>query len=335
MNQRIEFIDLAKGICIMLVVQIHVFGDTSWDIFKEMSVFRMPLYYFLSGIFFKTYGSFAFFVKKKTNRLLIPFLFFYICSILPLHFVFDFYIPQKEITFKTFFFSDYGRLYHQYNGAIWFLVSLFISNVYFYLVYSLAKGRCNYMIMLAILCGLLGFYANNFDIYMPLWFDTSLTALPFFVLGYVFRQKTSFLSSEFRRSHFMYAFCSLFMLVCVILFNFMFETHIIEYDTNTYNLSWIRLYTGGMSGLLLVLIIAKRVNYLYIISYIGRYSIVVLCTHLIYLFIIRNILYQFNILQEDGCINFLVYLVIMMLSIPTIYFGIKYLPYIFAQKDVI
>lgn len=335
MKQRIEFVDLAKGICIMLVVQIHVFGDSSYELFKDMSVFRMPLYYFLSGIFFKTYGDFTFFIKKKVNRLLIPFIFFYICSILPLHFVFDFYLPKKEVTFGTFFFSDYGRLYHHYNGAIWFLVSLFIANIYFYFIYSLVKGRFNYMIIMAFFCGLIGFYMNKMNIYIPLWLDTSLTALPFFVLGYMFRQKTSLLSPEFSRSHFMYALCSLFLLVCVILFNYIKKTHLVDYDTNTYNLSWMRLYIGGISGLLLVLLIAKKVNYLYIISYLGRYSIVVLCTHLVYLFIIRNIFYQFNIPQDNGYINTIVYIIIMLLSLPTIKFGIKYLPYFFAQKDMV
>lgn len=53
MKKRIEFIDLAKGICILLVVQIHVYGDTSYTFFNAMTIFRMPLYFFLSGIFLK------------------------------------------------------------------------------------------------------------------------------------------------------------------------------------------------------------------------------------------------------------------------------------------
>ena len=67
MANRIEFIDLAKGICILLVVQIHVYGDTSVDVFKMMSLFRMPLYFVLSGLFFKTYDGFFSLFKKKTS----------------------------------------------------------------------------------------------------------------------------------------------------------------------------------------------------------------------------------------------------------------------------
>lgn len=75
MSQRIEFVDLAKGICISLVVLFHVFGDLSGDVIQLMNLFRMPLYFVLSGLFFKTYDGLIPFIKKKTNKLLITFFF--------------------------------------------------------------------------------------------------------------------------------------------------------------------------------------------------------------------------------------------------------------------
>lgn len=83
MEQRIEFIDLAKGFCILLVILAHVFGDTSGTFIEMMDVFRMPLYFILSGLFFKTYGGIFPFFKKKTNKLLIPFICSYLFIILP------------------------------------------------------------------------------------------------------------------------------------------------------------------------------------------------------------------------------------------------------------
>lgn len=68
MTKRIEYIDLAKGICIMLVVLLHVFGDMSGTVIKIMNLFRMPLYFVLSGLFFKQYEGFYSFLKKKTNK---------------------------------------------------------------------------------------------------------------------------------------------------------------------------------------------------------------------------------------------------------------------------
>lgn len=54
MKQRIEYIDLMKGVCITLVVMFHsgiTFHDNLID--PMLRVFRMPLYFFLSGLFFQ------------------------------------------------------------------------------------------------------------------------------------------------------------------------------------------------------------------------------------------------------------------------------------------
>ena len=70
-KQRIEFIDLTKGLCISLVVlfHIHCFETTTET---ALRFFRMPLYYFLSGIFFREYAGLLSFSVKKINKLIIP-----------------------------------------------------------------------------------------------------------------------------------------------------------------------------------------------------------------------------------------------------------------------
>ena len=68
MQQRIEFIDLAKGICIILVVLLHIVPSAN---IPELRFIRIPLYFILSGLFFKDYGSFRNFLKKKVNNILL------------------------------------------------------------------------------------------------------------------------------------------------------------------------------------------------------------------------------------------------------------------------
>ena len=78
---RYAFVDLAKGICIMLVVWHHVvstWGLETYPLKEAVSSFRMPLYFFLSGLFFKEYAGFFDFCKRKINKLLIPFAFFFV-----------------------------------------------------------------------------------------------------------------------------------------------------------------------------------------------------------------------------------------------------------------
>ena len=69
---RIQWVDLAKGICMILVVWIHVrihyrsfhFVKFNW-VALVCYYFRMPLYFFLSGLFFKTYDSYRTFLGDK------------------------------------------------------------------------------------------------------------------------------------------------------------------------------------------------------------------------------------------------------------------------------
>ena len=79
-SDRVEFIDLAKGICILLVVFSHSAFDYGNRFDTAMTSFRMPLYFVLSGLFFKEYHGFGEFFVKKVNKLFIPFAFFYVLS---------------------------------------------------------------------------------------------------------------------------------------------------------------------------------------------------------------------------------------------------------------
>ena len=76
-KKRIEFIDLAKGVCILQVILIHC--GYSFEP-AGLRALRVPLYFVLSGMFFKDYGGFISTVWKKTNKLIIPFLFFFLLA---------------------------------------------------------------------------------------------------------------------------------------------------------------------------------------------------------------------------------------------------------------
>lgn len=71
---RIQYIDLAKGFGIMLVVVYHIYYHLhNMQVIMPISLFMLPLFFFLSGLFFKEYGSFSDFIVRKINKLLIPF----------------------------------------------------------------------------------------------------------------------------------------------------------------------------------------------------------------------------------------------------------------------
>ena len=167
-----------------------------------------------------------------------------------------------------------------------------------------------------------------------MWFDSALTAMPFFLFGYLLRCYSDVLYGSLSKKDILLTIVSLIVLISVYMYDKYQGESVIAFGENTFNITFMSLYLGGIFGTYFVLMVSKYFSYIPIISYIGRYSIVVLLTHLLFLFVIRNILYQLAIPQQGIWINLIVFVMIMLLSIPTIGFCIKYLPYWFAQKDL-
>lgn len=160
-QHRYEFIDLAKGIAIILVVVYH-FGDVVLTGSSKLNLmfldFRMPLYYVLSGLFFSQYSGIGEFMVKKTNKLLIPFVFFYLLASLLL-------IIKEWILGIPFDFSRLNFVKYEHvscNGPLWLLLSLFECGVIFYFLVNLSKPFKKYApVVLAassLLIGCSGFF---------------------------------------------------------------------------------------------------------------------------------------------------------------------------------
>ena len=74
MSKRIELIDIAKGISIILVAFNHSKLKYMYPEFNDaVGLFRMPLFFFLSGVFFSASIGPKTFLFKKTDALLKPY----------------------------------------------------------------------------------------------------------------------------------------------------------------------------------------------------------------------------------------------------------------------
>ena len=112
----------------------------------------------------------------------------------------------------------------------------------------------------------------------------------------------------------------------------LYFAHVNSFQSNEYGNLW-SLYTCGISGTLFVMVIAKKIQSLPIISYCGRYSIIILCTHqMIIQFIL---LFIKRLARNDLYIVALLFLITLGIEIMLIPVFRKYLPYVTTQKDVI
>jgi polysaccharide biosynthesis protein PslL len=74
MQKRVDLIDVAKGMSILFVAFHHSqLAATYSEVSSAMGLFRMPLFFFLSGVFFKAVAAPGEFFRHKTEALLKPY----------------------------------------------------------------------------------------------------------------------------------------------------------------------------------------------------------------------------------------------------------------------
>src|SRR5512132_506835 len=138
MSKRIEYIDIARGIGILLVVMGHNdFAVVSPFGYKLIYSFHMPLFFFLSGYLLNITSGFWTFLKKRFNSLLKPYYF----TIFLIYFV--------SISFgKMGFQTAIGRIVKSLYGSghyldwvqLWFLPHLFVVSLYTFLFYAILSN---------------------------------------------------------------------------------------------------------------------------------------------------------------------------------------------------
>lgn len=200
MSKRVEYIDVAKGIGILLVVLGHN-KLTSSDyplLLQIIYSFHMPLFFLLSGVFFKPDYGFWELAKRRFRTLLLPF----ITTLLFLYLGSGFFSNMSwDIIIRRLAKATYAGVTTLDWVPLWFLPHLFLVVMFSYLFIKLIYDRLPALWMrLLLLLALLGigvyFIAafRDFDLtllgrHFKIWgLPWSADILPitaaFFVLGY-------------------------------------------------------------------------------------------------------------------------------------------------------
>jgi fucose 4-O-acetylase-like acetyltransferase len=110
---------------------------------------------------------------------------------------------------------------------------------------------------------------------------------------------------------------------------------IIFYAINRYNVSILLLFGGGVAGAFTILLLSKMIGEFSPLSFVGRYSLIVLLTHQMYLFLLRNLAYQMQLPQDSNLLSALLFVVVILLEIPTIFFCKKYMSWAFGLRELV
>ncbi|WP_196161276.1 acyltransferase family protein [Reinekea sp. G2M2-21] len=201
MISRIYHIDVAKGLSIFFVALYHSKVRLYLpDIVEPMALFRMPLFFFLSGVFLKWDSPPKQFFLTKTEALLKPYfivLFFVL--------LFDVIFGNEELWPKAL-----GILYG--NGdtidwaPMWFLPHLFTLYLFGYLLIHYFKFHTYPLLLIVLILSTFLFIGSQsislfwyknvhlFDAFsqrpgLPFSLDLTLTTSVYFILGFCIRQQ--------------------------------------------------------------------------------------------------------------------------------------------------
>ena len=323
-KQRVEYIDYLRGLCVIWVVWFH----TTHPNFVNYP-FRIPLFFFVSGIFFKTY-PWRYFWRKKVNQLVIPFLFFYIIYYL-------FFILSNAVSnhdFTSISYSSFWELFGLYttnetfvvNPPLWFICALVDLQLLLYFFAKNIKNRWA-LIGFAILLSLSGlWYIQKMP--TPFMFGRSLKFFIYYVLGYTLgKPLIAYLEKNTKRS-----ICILLTIVMFIILYIVVLQEIFIFNDKIIDISDYVEIIGFIVVLIVMFKYIHKYRVMYPLKYFGMNSYIVLGMHEIYHTSFRVLLERVfgEITITIGCIQTLMTLLALW---PTIWFFNKYTPALVAKKD--
>lgn len=308
-KKRITYVDLFRAAGIIAMIMGHI--NFGWHFDHLIHGFHMPMFFFVSGFFYRSCDNTIALSKKMRSRcrsLLLPYIIFAflhiaISSVLAKHFDIDW---LRLLVFNT----DKDGL--PIAGALWFLTSLFFAD-HFYMILDFFLGCGARMHFIIIAAGLIG---NILGIYlpfrMPFGIDTALVGMVFIHFGRILHQ------DKMKRILELDLISSLLLLAVGI--SLIMANQYVNLRWGRYGIIpvfWMAAVITIISGWNLSKIINKAMRgvntcwYIYILN-IGRDSIVYLCLNQLVILISFSIIniFKLSMWPTRTCVLVLVFIIL-------------------------
>ena len=254
-SNRILWVDIAKGIGIIMVVFGHMIDGNS-KLGMYIWSFHMPLFFFLSGLFMSSTLSLQS-VKKRARQLLLPCIIFTVISCIVQYFILG---------------NTLDSLSHSLPVPLWFLTTLFLADVMSR--YFLPISGFPYLILLCLIASLL---CQHFDFGTVYSLSSVFPASAFYLAGCSYSSGKMSLG-EGNSSNVLLA---ILLLLPVLVISLKIHTSL---DCNRISIAG---YAVALMGIVQTILVSKYLCHYRILSmvlsYLGRNSLVIMLTHFIFL----------------------------------------------------
>lgn len=186
-KKRYDYLDVARGLGIIAVIWGHITSHWSGNF---VYLFHMPLFFIISGMLFRKekYNSFYSFIKKRSKRLLVPYVIYSIVTWC-VWACFN-YFGHKDVDsylaplLQTIFAQGSGQFF-LHNSPLWFVPCLFAIEIMYFFI---SKYKDVYVILISSAIATLSMileycYGDSYLYLLPWNFDAAMMALPFYATG--------------------------------------------------------------------------------------------------------------------------------------------------------
>ncbi|TAJ13604.1 hypothetical protein DMA11_08580 [Marinilabiliaceae bacterium JC017] len=318
MSQRIDWIDTARGIGIVLVVFCHLYFDYTRTFIYS---FLMPLFFFIAGLLYNNskYFTLKSFIISRFRKLMYP---YFLWSSLLFLFWLLFDVGDYSI-FKNFlgiFLGTGGHEYMDWGVMMWFLPCLFLTELLYYI---LLKVKSINISLCVILCSAIGFTINRyFDIHFPWSFQIAIVLILFYHIGNRLRDVLMERIVKARQ---------LLLIIPATLiwfFSSYYNGEIYAYQ-GQFNNPFLFIISG-ISGVSMIILLAFWIQRLRFLSLIGRHTMLIFLAHLRALTIVKGVqVFVLGIdLNQSFGISLLYIVLVIALLVPASIFISKKIPFL-------
>lgn len=275
-EKRFVWIDIAKGVAILLVIAGHLypFGSLVRNIIYS---FHMPIFFILTGYTIKVNGDEKQLLSRTLRdlkKIIVPYLLTTsIIKVLEMMYFNgqDPVTTMSNILPRLWFASGVSYQGYAALGMLWFLPTLFWSKLLFRLVnYKFPKKEDNLVIFLFLT--ILGLVISHHR-WLPQNFDIVLVSTLFVCFGYLLKESK-------------WLFNKYYMLTLVISFSFWCfvwqKGTFIELATRSYP-QFALSFLGAIAGSISVFYLSKTMGEIQILktvgTFLGRNSLIILLVH--------------------------------------------------------
>lgn len=289
---RYEFIDVAKGIGILMVVWAHILlvGVSHSVIYA----FHMPLFFFISGLLFnkEKYFSLVHFIKQRTKRLFVPYLWYSIvtwCIWACFRYFRNDDVDSYLMPLLQTFIAQGSGAYIVHNSALWFIPCLFAVEVLYFL-FSKFNEWITLMLSFAVAivgCILINVYGDSYLFLLPWNLDAAFFALPFYSVANAIRRHVTLQRLIVMVTE--YKIYSLFLTLglCTLLLSLSVNYSECSMGSSSYEcplwIFFLRAFIGCFAVILfsiLVSVFLSKIRLCKMLKWFGRNSLDVMCLHI-------------------------------------------------------